>query len=72
MQKEGGGYAEFDVSGSTEVSLDKIETGRIHLSIKTKSGNEIAVGVSLDDAAARDLGERLVAHSVLLESPEDD
>lgn len=69
---DGGGFADVDVNGRTEISLEQRADGKIQLSIETTHMNRIAIGAPLDSAAARDLGEQLIAHSVLLESPEDD
>lgn len=70
--EDGGGFAEFDITGSTEVTLEYRSNTRIQLSLDTIHWNRIAIGVPLNADDARDLGERLIAHSVLLDPPEDD
>lgn len=67
---DGGGYADVTLNGATEITTERTTEGKIHISITTTNDGRIGAGGSLSPAEARDLGERLTAQAVLVDSPE--
>lgn len=71
---EEGGYAEFTSGTDAETELEVIrDHGKIRFSVtsRNKTG-EMGLGVGLDAAEARELGELLIAYATILTHDTDD
>lgn len=69
MHVDGSGHVDVGFGGATEVCIVS-QGDELQLQIKSEEEHYASMSAALDSEEARALGERLIAHSVLLDEDE--